>query len=51
VLIRDIISDVVETVTWLKRRDRGFIKNPEILDLKFATETQDFKICTFAEFF
>jgi len=40
-----IISDVVETVTfktetWLKLRDRDFIKNPE-------TETQDFKICAF----
>jgi len=38
-----IISDVVEAVTfeietWLKLRDRDFIKNPE-------TETQDFNIC------
>ena len=38
-----MISDVVEAVTfeietWLKLRDRDFIKNPE-------TETQDFNIC------
>jgi len=44
-----MISDTVETVTfeiqtWLKLRDRDFIKNPE-------TETRDFKICAFCRLF
>jgi len=34
-----------ETETWLKLRDRDFIKNHETRVLKF--ETQDFKICAF----
>jgi len=42
-----MISDVVEAVTfeietWLKLRDRDFIKNPE---------TRDFKICAFCRIF
>jgi len=53
-------SDVVETVTFeteteLKLRDRDFIKNPETeietRDLKFETETRDFKICAFCRNF
>jgi len=43
-----MISDAVETVTfetetWLKLRDRDFIKNP-------GTETRDFKISAFCRF-
>jgi len=37
----------LETETWLKLRDRDFIKNSGTRDLKFETETRDFKICAF----
>ena len=45
-------SDAIKTVTfktetWQNLRDRDFIKNPqtETRDLKFETETRDFRIC------
>jgi len=38
-----IFTNVVETETWLKLRDRDFIiKNSETRDLKFKTKTSKF---------
>ena len=40
-----------ETETWLKFRDRDFIKISKTRDLKLETETRDFKICAFCRIF
>jgi len=37
-------SDVAETETWLKLRDRDFMKTLQDSSLKFETETRDFII-------